>query len=150
MSEAQLKTQFISSPVFGGIKKLFDRLGMRKSAFNVLIFQATFFEVEKMIITTEQKFTVHFSPRTAVGNFATIDGIPLWSLSNEDVVEMEVAEGGMSAEFFAREIGQTMLTVIADADLSEGVRELTGVLDISVIGAEATTIILEPGPAELQ
>ncbi|MGH8557730.1 MAG: hypothetical protein ACRESZ_09770, partial [Methylococcales bacterium] len=62
MIEAKVKTQFISSPVFGGIKKLFDRLGMRKSAFNVLIFQATFFEVEKMIITTEQKFTVHFSP----------------------------------------------------------------------------------------
>ncbi|MGH8709747.1 MAG: hypothetical protein ACREVA_00235 [Burkholderiales bacterium] len=104
-----------------------------------------------MIITTEQKFTVQFSPRTAAGNPATVDGIPLWSLSVEDgVVDMEVAKGGMSVEIFARGIGQTLLSVTADADLGEGIRDLFGVLDISVIGAEATTIVLEPGPVELQ
>ena len=86
--------------------------------------------------------------RDRFDNPANVDGVPVWTLSDPTLGILEVAPDGMSAIFRARRTGQGQINVAADADLGEGVRQITGVLDLTVLAAEATLIRFSVGPAE--
>ncbi|MGH8710513.1 MAG: hypothetical protein ACREVA_04250 [Burkholderiales bacterium] len=124
--------------------------------FDVLFKQAIFFEVKKMIIRTNEKFSLVFSAVNSVtGNTVRVDGLPMWSASEPDVVMITVSEDGMTAVIAALAPGNTNVFARADADLDPGddqVREISGMIDVTVmaIEEEADTVILQAGPIELQ
>ena len=102
-------------------------------------------------LTDEQKVALSIDPRTAAGNPASVDGVPVWTSSDPDIVALEVAEDGKSAVATAAGgLGAAQVSVVADADLGEGVRELTGVLDIEVLAAEAVELGITAGTPELK
>ena len=104
---------------------------------------------DMLTLTDIQKCALTVAFQTAAGNPAKVDGVPEWSVSDGALLALEVAEDGMSATVTAvgpLGIGQVLLK--ADADLGEGVKEITGLLDVEVIASEATVAIVAAGAPE--
>lgn len=77
------------------------------------------------------------------GNPARVDGIPSWSVSDENFGTLTVAPDGMSAEYLpSGTLGSVQVNLEADADLGEGVKPLKGALDIQIEAGEAAVIVL--------
>ena len=93
-------------------------------------------------LTTEQKVRVTVHPKTAGGNPAAVDGVPGWAVSDPNLATLEIAPDGLSAYVFAGLPGSGSIMVSADADLSAGVREIVGILNLTVGSAEADTLDL--------
>lgn len=99
-------------------------------------------------ITNEQQIKVTLSPKTDTGKPATLDGSPSWTTltGNAQVV---VAEDGLSATLVsADDPGDTEIMIKADADLGEGVEEISDIIKLSVIGATAKNLGLTAGTPE--
>lgn len=103
-----------------------------------------------LTLNTEQKAIVTVRPLTAKGNPAVVDGPPGWAVADPSIASLVVAPDGLSATVLAGAVGSTTITVSADADLTAGVREITGTLGVTVTGAEAATLVLEAGTPTLQ
>lgn len=101
-------------------------------------------------ITSEQKVTVTLSPKTDSGKPAKLDGMPAWSVisGNSQVV---VSEDGLSASLVsADDPGDTEILVKADADLGEGIEEISDIIKLSVVGATAKNLGITVGTPELK
>ena len=98
-----------------------------------------------LTLTTEQKAKVTVKPLTAKGNPAPVDDAPGWSISDPAIASLVVAPDGLSADVIAGGVGIVVVTVSADADLTAGVREIVGTLDVTVVAAEAASLTLEAG-----
>lgn len=99
-----------------------------------------------LILTTDQEVALSIAYEDASGNAATVDGAPVWEVSDENLGTLEVSEDGFSATLIA--VGSTgtfQASVTADADLGEGVRSLVTVLDVEVVGGEAVVGIISTG-----
>jgi hypothetical protein len=97
-------------------------------------------------ITDLQAFSATIRPLDARGNPAPIDGMPTWSVSNEDALDLTVSTDGMTAEVVALgPLGNFQLAVTVDVRLGPEVLARDGILDITVVGSEATTIEIVPG-----
>jgi len=102
-----------------------------------------------LVLTDEQKVPLVLAPKTAAGNPAALDGAPVWTVSDETVLELTVSEDGLSASVAAKGLGSAQVSVVADADLDEGeTREISGVLDIVVVAAEAASLGISAGVPE--
>jgi hypothetical protein len=101
-------------------------------------------------ITNEQKVQVTLQPVTEAGNPATLDGAPVWAVTEGDAT-LEVAEDGLSAFLVsgAADVNST-ITVTADADLGEGVVALTDTITLAVVAASASALGLVTGEAILK
>lgn len=98
------------------------------------------------VITDEQKLDFAFVPKTAAGNPAHIDDIPVWQVSDPSILDLAVAEDGLTATVISLgPLGSCQLSVQADADMGEGTRLLTATAEILVVPAEAATIGLVAG-----
>lgn len=85
------------------------------------------------------------------GQPARIDGLPVWSVSAPEVVTLDVATDAMSAVVKATgTTGVSNVSVEVDADLGEGVRNITAIGDIAVLAPEATVVELTFGTSEPQ
>ncbi len=105
--------------------------------------------VELLILTDEQKARLFLRPKTAAGNPAKVDGVPVWSQSNADVLDLVPDDDGLAATVIARgSLGGSQISVVADADLGTGTRELTATQDVEVKAAEATVLGIEAGAPE--
>lgn len=96
-------------------------------------------------ITNEQQVKVTLNPVTATGKPAKVDGVPTWEVitGNSTVTP---ADDGMSADLIsADDPGDTDFLVKADADLGEGVVEISDVIRLSVAGAQAANLGLTAG-----
>lgn len=94
-----------------------------------------------LVLTDVQKVALKIAPKSAAGNPAPVDGVPAWSTSDESVVSLVVAADGMNAEAVATgKVGVAQVNVSADADMGEGVKTITGVLDIEVKASEAVSL----------
>lgn len=72
------------------------------------------------------------------GNIASPDGPPQWTSSDETVATVKAAEDGMSAVIVATgKAGNAQITHKGDADLGDGVREISGVINLTVRALEA-------------
>lgn len=92
-------------------------------------------------IKDNEKFSVSISVVDAKGNPAKIDGAPVWTPSDVNGLVVAPSADGLSAEVIAvGPLGVFQVKVEADADLSEGVKSLVGVLDVEVIAGEAAAI----------
>jgi len=99
-------------------------------------------------ITNEQQIKVTLAPKTDTGKPATLDGSPAWTTlsGNSQVV---VSDDGLSATLVsADDPGDTEIMVKADADLGEGVEEISDIIKLSVVGATAKNLGLTAGQPE--
>jgi hypothetical protein len=97
-------------------------------------------------MSTTQETTLTATP---LPKGSTVDGVPEWQLSNPAVVSIAPDATGLTALVKGTAIGACTVTVIADADLTPGVRNIQGTFDITVTAAEATSIEItasEPVP----
>jgi len=96
-------------------------------------------------ITNEQKITVTLNPVTSVGTPVALDGPPTWQVSSGDST-VNVSEDGLSAELVSSDTpGDTTYVVSADADLGEGVVNISDSIHLVVEGARATSLGLVAG-----
>ena len=100
-----------------------------------------------LAITNEEKINVTLNPVTAGGNPATVDGAPVWTVTEGDAT-LEVAADGLSAYLISGAAGASTVTVTADADLGEGIVELSDVIALNVIPAGAAALGFTAGAAE--
>lgn len=99
-------------------------------------------------ITNEQQIKVTLAPKTDTGKPATLDGAPAWTTisGNSQVV---VSEDGLSATLVsADDPGDTEIIVKADADLGEGIEEISDIIKLSVVGSTAKNLGLTAGQPE--
>lgn len=82
----------------------------------------------------------------------SVDGLISWSSSDESVVRLEVAEDGFTATAFgvagaagSPSIRVATVTATADADRSEGVRQIMGSFELEVKVNEAVEIVITAG-----
>lgn len=102
-----------------------------------------------LILTDVQKVKLKVNPVSKAGNPATVDGAPKWSVSDETILTLAVSEDGLGAEVVSTgKLGTAQVSVVADADLGDGVTELTGTLDVEVKASAAVTLGLEVGTPE--
>lgn len=98
-----------------------------------------------VIINDEQKVPLTVVAKNNSGKVVAVDGPPAWSSSDVNIVSLVVAPDGLSAEAFSVGLGNATISVIADADLTPAVREISASIDISVVAAEATVLELTAG-----
>lgn len=99
-------------------------------------------------ITNEQQVKVTLSPKTDTGKAASLDGKPAWTVITGNS-RLNVAEDGLSAMLVsADDPGDTEILVKADADLGEGVEEISDIIKLSVIGSTAKNLGMTAGAPE--
>lgn len=103
-------------------------------------------DLTMLLITDSQEVDLAIKPVTKKGHPAQIDGVPVWSTSDPTIVALVVAADGLSCIATATEnLGTVQISVTADADLGEGIQNLTGILDLEVIGGAAATMTIIAG-----
>ncbi len=101
------------------------------------------------VLTDMQKVAVSVAFVDAAGNPARVDGVPAWSSSDESILTVAAAEGGLSAEVVTvGPLGAAQIVVRADADLGEGVREIIATQGFEVVGSEAVAANFTVGTPE--
>ncbi len=104
-----------------------------------------------LVLTATQKSTCTIDPRDSKGNPAPVDGVPEWSSSNPSVATVVPSADGLTCDVVAAGVGETQISVVADADMDDGeTREITGTLDVEVKAAEAVTMGIAAGTPEEQ
>lgn len=101
-------------------------------------------------ITTEQQVRVTLAPKTDSGKPAKLDGAPAWTTISGSS-QVNVDEDGLGAMLVSSDDpGDTEIMVKADADLGEGVEEISDIIKLSVVGATAKNLGLVAGTPELK
>ncbi len=101
-------------------------------------------------LTNEQKVTVTLTPKTDAGKTAKLDGKPTWEVIDGNST-VAPSEDGLSAVITsADDPGDTQVLIKADADIGEGIEEISDVLKVSVVGAAAKNLGITVGTPELK
>lgn len=99
-------------------------------------------------LTTTQKVKVTLSPTTESGAPATLDGEPQWTVESGDCT-VNPEEGGLSAYIVSGSgAGESIVKVVADADLGAGVRHIEDLVTVNVTSEEAANLGLTVGAPE--
>lgn len=101
-------------------------------------------------ITNEQKVTATLNITTDSGKPAKVDGVPTWEViaGNSTVI---AAADGLSAQLISSDDpGDTQIMVRADANIGEGVEEISDVIELSVTGASAKNLGVSLGTPEVK
>ncbi len=99
-------------------------------------------------ITNEQQIPVKLTPVTDTDKPATLDGAPVWSIVSGNSTVVPSADGLSAMLVSADDPGDTQVMVKADADLGEGVEEISDIIKLSVVGATAKNLGLTAGAPE--
>ena len=106
-------------------------------------------EITMITLTDLQKVTCSIQPVDAMGNPAQVDGVPEWSVSDSAMLTVAPSSDGLTAVVSTvGPIGTAQVTVTADADLGEGVVSISGVLDVTITGSQATSLSINAGTPE--
>lgn len=101
-------------------------------------------------ITNEQQVRVKLAPKTDSGKPATLDGSPSWTVISGSS-QVVVDDDGLGALLVSGDDpGDTEIIVKADADLGDGVEEISDIIKLSVVGATAKNLGLTAGTPELK
>lgn len=104
-----------------------------------------------LIMKVSQKCDLAIVVEDSKGNPAAVDGIPNWSVSNPTLltVEPSVPDGMSAVPRAVDPVGTSQVSVQVDADLGEGVKPITGLLEVQLLAGDAVTVDIETGtPAE--
>lgn len=106
-------------------------------------------ESSMLVLTDSQFVELSIAPVTKAGNPASVDGVPLWTVSNLEVFDLVVSEDGLSAKVTATgKLGACQVNVSVDADMGEGVTTISGVLDLEVKAGPAVALGISAGVAQ--
>jgi hypothetical protein len=86
------------------------------------------------------------------GNPAEVDGDVVWSSSNPEICDVEVNSSNSKVARITPgdSVGQAQIVATADADMGEGVRNISCFMDVEVIAGEAVAGVISPvGPTQL-
>ena len=97
-------------------------------------------------ITDKQKVTLTLITKTKAGNLAKIDGMPAWGVDDINIVSLFISPDGLSAVASSNSPGKTIIFALADADLSLGIKEVLGEIEINVIDSQNLITISSSGP----
>jgi len=101
-------------------------------------------------ITNEQQVVVTLNPKTDAGKRVEVDGVPAWEVVSGSST-VEPSEDGKSATLVSSDDpGDTQILVKADADLGEGVEEISEIIELQVAGATAKNLGLVVGTPTLK
>jgi len=77
--------------------------------------------------------------KDASGGTVKVDGPTTWTSTDESVVQVTVSSGNpqIANAYAPGPIGSASIHATADADLGEGVRKVTAIIDITTISGEA-------------
>ena len=80
------------------------------------------------------------------GHPAQVDGDVTWQSSDEAIatVEVDSTDSTMATVTPSTDLGQAQISCTADADLGEGVKEITSTFDVSVVAGEAVAGTITP------
>lgn len=99
-----------------------------------------------LILTDIQKVDLAVQPVDAAGNIALVDGTIIWESSDPAVLTIEASADGLSAVAFTTgKLGTAQIKCTADADLTEGVLPILGILDVEVIASAAVSVAITAG-----
>jgi len=98
--------------------------------------------------TNEEKILVTIAATTAAGNPAAVQGVA-FTVTSGDATVTEL-EANVSYYVVSGTGGLNTITVTADADLGEGVVELTDGIEYFVIEAQASSLGFAAGAPELK
>lgn len=102
----------------------------------------------ELTITNEQQIKVTLTPKTDTGKPAQLDGKPTWEVVSGNST-ITVADDGLSATLVSSDDpGDTQYLVKADANLGEGVEEISDTIKLTVAGAMAKNLGLTAGQPE--
>lgn len=77
------------------------------------------------------------------GNPANVDGIPAWESTDEAIATVTPSDDGLSCTVISSgKMGTVQISVRLDADLGDGVQELTGLALLDVTAGQASAIAL--------
>ena len=108
-------------------------------------------DLKAMILKDNQQVSLAIQPVDAKGKPAQVDGKPAWESSDPSIVSVTPSDDGLSAVAAAgQNLGHAQISVKADADLGEGVRLITGVLEFDVVAGEAVSLSIIAGQPEDQ
>lgn len=103
-------------------------------------------------LDNEHNYPIALTPKTAAGNPARVDGVPVWASDNPAAFTLAVAEDGLSAKIMTADTGAEVrsgtLTITADADLGEGVKTISFEGPVVVGPAFADNLGIELGVGE--
>lgn len=108
--------------------------------------------LEQLPATHQVKLSVVF--KDSKGNVAKVEGKPVWTTDNSEVLALVPGEDGLSC--LVKAAGPlsetpTTVTMTADADLGEGVKALVGTFVVNKVTAgEAVVVEVVTGPIEPQ
>lgn len=103
-------------------------------------------------IRDSKKRKLTLIPKTAQGKPGKIDpnSIPTWESSDAAVATVEPASDGLTAYVVGQAEGTATITAVADADLGEGVRNVTQTLEVEVIPSDTAVLDIGVGDEEDQ
>lgn len=104
-----------------------------------------------LVIKTTEKVLLTAEPQDDNNVKRAVDGTISWASSDDSVVSLVVSADGFTATAVAVASGIATITAAADADLTDGVRLITGSFDIEVAmppPIEATKIVITAGTPE--
>jgi len=109
-------------------------------------------EKEQMIIklTNEQQVTVTLKPKTDGGRTAKLDGVPTFEVISGESTVTAAADGLSALIVSSDNPGDTQILVKADADLGEGVEEISEILEVQVGSASAKNLGIVVGTPEVK
>jgi hypothetical protein len=107
--------------------------------------------VMALTLTSVQQASLTVSAVDAKGNPAPIENV-VYQSSDTSIVELQPDAEDSSVAWVVAvgSLGNAQVTVAADADIGEGIKALTGLLDVTVVAAEAVAIAIETGVPEDQ
>lgn len=102
-----------------------------------------------LILNADQKVKLTITPVDSYGNLSVVENV-VWASSNEEVVTIEQLSDTEVYAVAMGPVGDSQVSVVADARIGEGVSELVGLLDFSVLPAEAVSLSVVAGTPELK
>jgi hypothetical protein len=93
------------------------------------------------VIQGEQDALLKISPKTLSGKDAEIEaGTAQYTVTDGPYESVQVEPDGKSARVVTTEVGEINGTISGDADLDEGVKQITDTFKIRVVAAEAENL----------
>ncbi len=124
---------------------------------NKILFNATFDDgttkenIVALTMTADQKCRLTLVIKNPVtGKPAPVDGVPVWASSDDTVSTVEPDVDGMAAWCVGVIQGTNRITAQADADLGEGVTNISGLLDVTITPGALPVMEIQAGTPESQ
>lgn len=99
----------------------------------------------EVTITNEQEVDLTLKPVTLAGKPAELDEPPVWSVVSGNSTITPAADGLLAVARSSDDPGDTIFMVKGDADLGEGVEEISDTITLHVAGARAASLGLAAG-----